>query len=189
MRILYVEDDQAVAKAIFRLCAAEGYAVTLAPSVLSAITMIESGADFDVVLLDLGLPGVSGVDAVRKMREATQQPIVIYTGGVSDAQLEKAVEAGADFWLEKAGDFALLRRTLRIAVHRDQLGRHFGGVERVHARLLAIERNGVILGFCKSCDKVVFLVDSNLGDLRCPHCSIKVSQTWGRCTIILEPSD
>src|SRR6266849_4834797 len=123
-RILVVEDDRAVQKALQRLFEAEGYAVQISPDGNSALEDF-SGAVPSAVVLDLRLPGISGRELCREFKQHSPVvPIIVLsaTSDVSDKVL--LLELGADDYVTKpfsprellARVRAALRRTVRPSV-------------------------------------------------------------------------
>jgi DNA-binding response OmpR family regulator len=120
-RILVVEDDRAVQKALIRLFEAEGYAVQIAPDGNAAVEVFRASAP-SAVVLDLRLPGISGREVCREFKQNSPAvPIIVLsaTSDVSDKVL--LLELGADDYVTKpfsprellARVRAALRRTLR----------------------------------------------------------------------------
>ncbi len=120
-RILVVEDDRAVQKALIRLFEAEGYAVQIAPDGNAAVEIFRSSVP-SAVVLDLRLPGISGREVCREFKQSSPAvPIIVLsaTSDVSDKVL--LLELGADDYVTKpfsprellARVRAALRRTLR----------------------------------------------------------------------------
>src|SRR6266699_4039853 len=120
-RILVVEDDRAVQKALKRLFEAEGYNVQIAPDGTTAVELFRAGQPAAVVL-DLRLPGISGQEVCREFKQrSAATPIIVLsaTSDVSDKVL--LLELGADDYVTKpfsprellARVRAALRRTLR----------------------------------------------------------------------------
>ncbi len=120
-RILVVEDDRAVQKALIRLFEAEGYAVQIAPDGNAAVETFRSSVP-SAVVLDLRLPGISGREVCREFKQSSPAvPIIVLsaTSDVSDKVL--LLELGADDYVTKpfsprellARVRAALRRTLR----------------------------------------------------------------------------
>jgi EAL domain-containing protein (putative c-di-GMP-specific phosphodiesterase class I) len=88
--VLVVDDDPAFARATGRVLEAGGYKVTLAPDGNAAVEAIMGGS-FDVIVSDIQMPGMSGVDLLRVVRAYDLDvPLILMTG---DPQLETAVEA------------------------------------------------------------------------------------------------
>ena len=89
--VLLVEDDELVRDAITRILVREGYLVLTAPTGHDAIGLLRTPASpIDLVLLDIGLPDVSGTDLCARLRELfPDMPVVVCTGA---AQPEDAAE-------------------------------------------------------------------------------------------------
>jgi DNA-binding response OmpR family regulator len=117
-RILVVEDDQAVQKALRRLFEAEGYAVQIAPDGSSAVEMFRSVTP-SAVVLDLRLPGLSGREVCREFKQHSPAvPIIVLsaTSDVSDKVL--LLELGADDYVTKPFSPRELLARMRVALRR-----------------------------------------------------------------------
>lgn len=117
MNILLVEDEMRVADFVVRGLKAEGWSVTHAPDGEIALTMLADDP-FDVVLLDLMLPGISGQDVCRKMRARENHTPVLMLSAL-DAVNERigGLLMGADDYLTKPFDFDELVARV-TALHR-----------------------------------------------------------------------
>jgi two-component system KDP operon response regulator KdpE len=83
----------------------------------------------DVILLDLGLPDLDGIDVTRRLREWTQTPIIILSARGQDQDKIAALDAGADDYLTKPFSFPELQARIRVAErHAEQLGDKKGAV-------------------------------------------------------------
>lgn len=116
-RLLVVEDDPQLARLMTSVLEREGYRVQLATNGLDAVAM---GPQADLMLLDLGLPGLSGLEVIRDMRSGGwNMPILVVSAQGSEDMRVRALELGADDYLTKpmgmremvARVRALLRRT------------------------------------------------------------------------------
>jgi len=117
-RVLVVEDDDAIAQVLKRSLRMEGYEVRIA---LDGAAGLEQSHSFvpDLVILDLGLPKVDGIDVARGLREQDDVPILILTARDALESRVEGLDAGADDYLVKpferqellARIRALLRRT------------------------------------------------------------------------------
>jgi two-component system response regulator RegX3 len=123
-RVLVVEDEESFSDALSYLLRREGYDVAVAASGPEAIALFErSGAD--LVLLDLMLPGLSGTEVCRAIRQRSVVPIIIVTA--RDAEVDKVVglELGADDYVTKPFSsrelVARIRAVLRRGVDSDDL--------------------------------------------------------------------
>jgi two-component system KDP operon response regulator KdpE len=116
-RVLVVDDEPQIRRALGINLRARGYDVDLAPDGEGAL---EAAARHhpDVVVLDLGLPGIDGVDVIRGLRGWTHVPIVVLS--VRDAEGEKvaALDAGADDYVTKPFGMDELLARLRAALRR-----------------------------------------------------------------------
>ena len=118
-RVLIVDDEPQIARAVRVALAARGYEVD---SVGNGETALERHASrpADVILLDLGLPGIDGVEVTRRLRGWSQVPIIVLS--VRDAQDDKvaALDAGADDYLTKPFGMDELLARIRATLRRMQ---------------------------------------------------------------------
>src|ERR1051325_8711197 len=100
---MVVEDDDDVARAIARKLGSDGVEVELASEPQSVIARLDAGlAGWDVVLLDVGLPGMSGIDGLRHFRETgSDASVIMLTGDQSAATATTCMRAGAFYYLTK----------------------------------------------------------------------------------------
>jgi two-component system, OmpR family, response regulator RegX3 len=99
-RILIVEDEVSFSDPLSYLLSKEGYEVTVADNGNDALSEFDS-AGADLVLLDLMLPGLSGVDVCRALRQRSTVPVIMLTA--KDSEIDKVVglELGADDYVTK----------------------------------------------------------------------------------------
>jgi two-component system, OmpR family, response regulator len=117
MRILVVEDDDAVQSAVSRALRADGHAVTAASDLATAREGVAGGTD--LIVLDLRLPDGLGLTLCRECRDgACAAPILIITALSQVAQRVQALDAGADDFLAKPFDVAELRARVRALGRR-----------------------------------------------------------------------
>ncbi|ANC29606.1 Transcriptional regulatory protein TcrA [Isoptericola dokdonensis DS-3] len=118
VRILVVEDEAVLARALRRGLQAEGFAVDVAPDGESGLTLALDG-DHDVVVLDLMLPGRSGIEILREMRaEEVWTPVLVLSAKDSDADVTRGLDVGADDYLPKPFAFTVLVARLRALLRR-----------------------------------------------------------------------
>lgn len=118
MRILVVEDEAKVASFIRRGLAEEGYAVDVFRDGLEALGAALS-ADYDLILLDLILPGLDGWDVLaRYRREGGAAPVLVLTARDRVEDKVKGLDAGADDYLTKPFAFAELLARVRALLRR-----------------------------------------------------------------------
>ena len=116
-RVLVVDDEPQILRALGINLRARGYEVDLAPDGERALD-VAARHHPDVVVLDLGLPGLDGVDVIRGLRGWSQVPIVVLS--VRDAEGDKvaALDAGADDYVTKPFGMDELLARLRAALRR-----------------------------------------------------------------------
>ena len=116
-RVLVVDDEPQILRALAINLRARGYDVELAASGEDALRM---AADHhpDVVILDLGLPGMSGIDVIRGLRGWSSVPIVILSAREAEADKIAALDAGADDYVTKPFGAGELLARLRAALRR-----------------------------------------------------------------------
>ena len=138
--VLVVDDEPSLRKTIRASLAASGYSVTEAGTGGEAIGVVR-GRPFDLVLLDVNMPGMSGVDACRQIRAlAPRTGIIMVT--VRDAEEDKvrALEAGADDYVTKPFRFRELIARLGAVLRRTHMDAEASGTVQVGDLKMDIER-------------------------------------------------
>lgn len=136
-RILLVDDDVSIQRAIAPLLRSRGYHVEVACSGGEALTMA-TPAPPDLIVLDLGLPDLEGDEVCRRMRTLTKAPIVILSARSGEAEKVAALDLGADDYVTKPfGPEELLAR-IRVALRR-VFEAEAPPVERVHVADITID--------------------------------------------------
>jgi DNA-binding response OmpR family regulator len=123
MRLLVVEDETRLARALDRGLSAEGFLVQVAPDGASGLEAARYG-DFDAVLLDVMLPRLSGYDVVRTLR-AEQNWVPVLMLSAKDGEYDQAdgLDCGADDYLTKPFSFVVLLARLRALLRRHSVPR------------------------------------------------------------------
>jgi len=99
-QLLLVEDDPAIRHSLVRALGERGHAVSSTTTALDALQLVV-GSPPDLVILDLGLPGLDGYEALRMLRAVSQVPVVVATARDDEADIVRALNAGADDYLVK----------------------------------------------------------------------------------------
>jgi DNA-binding response OmpR family regulator len=118
VRVLIVEDDDLVADAVARGLAAANFSVQRAASAEAAMATLSAG-QFDLAVIDIGLPGSDGLTMVRRLRSAGNAlPTLILTARCTLADKVKALDLGADDFLSKPFEPAELAARCRALIRR-----------------------------------------------------------------------
>jgi two-component system, OmpR family, KDP operon response regulator KdpE len=118
-RILVVDDEVQILRAVHRALAARGYAVVTAPDGEDAIAEVEAAMP-DLVVLDLNLPGIDGMEVCRRLRTWTQVPILILSVREDEAGKVQALDLGADDYLTKPFGVEELLARVRAQLRRSR---------------------------------------------------------------------
>jgi two-component system, OmpR family, KDP operon response regulator KdpE len=116
-RVLVVDDEQPILRAMAVNLRARGYEVDVAATGEEALELA-SRHHPDVVVLDLGLPGIGGIDVIRGLRGWTAVPILILSARDDRGAKVAALDAGADDYVTKPFDMEELLARLRAALRR-----------------------------------------------------------------------
>mgnify|MGYP003398947805 CR=1 FL=1 len=99
-RVLVVDDEQPILRALATNLRARGYTIDLAPTGEDALAMAARHRP-DAVILDLGLPGLSGIEVIEGLRGWTKVPIIILSARGAERDKVAALDAGADDYVTK----------------------------------------------------------------------------------------
>jgi DNA-binding response OmpR family regulator len=125
-RILLVDDEPAIVDAVGYALRSEGYDVESAGDGEVALSRaVEDG--FDLVVLDLRLPGLSGIEVCRRLREESDVPILMLTARDAEVDRVLGLESGADDYVTKPFSMAELISRVRSILRRRRLDRAAGG--------------------------------------------------------------
>jgi two-component system OmpR family response regulator len=118
MRLLFVEDDHMIGETVVDVLRAEHYAVDWIKDGLSAQAVLRTQA-YDLLLLDLALPGKDGIEVLRALRAAKLRiPVLIATARDSVEQRIAGLDAGADDYILKPYDLGELLARVRALLRR-----------------------------------------------------------------------
>jgi two-component system OmpR family response regulator len=122
MRILVAEDDATLAEGVMRSLRQSGFAVDWVKNGTEAESALET-EQFDLLILDLGLPKKSGLEVLKHLRARDSRvPVLILTGLDAVADRVRGLDAGADDYLAKPFDLAELEARVRALTRRGMAG-------------------------------------------------------------------
>jgi two-component system KDP operon response regulator KdpE len=116
-RVLVVDDDDQIREALRRGLRARDYDVLTAGNGETALDVL-AGAAVDVVVLDLGLPGIDGHEVIRRLRSFSDVPVVVLSVRESQSEKVMALDAGADDYVVKPFGMDELLARMRAAFRR-----------------------------------------------------------------------
>ncbi|MFL6035193.1 MAG: response regulator, partial [Gaiellaceae bacterium] len=125
---LIAEDDAAIAESVAYALGAEGFSVEMVGDGEAAANADVDG--YDVLILDLMLPKLSGVEVCRRVRERSVIPIVMLTARTAEVDRVLGLEAGADDYVAKPFSMAELISRVRAILRRRSLDRQAAGLTR-----------------------------------------------------------
>jgi two-component system KDP operon response regulator KdpE len=114
-KVLVVDDDPSLLKALRIGLTARGDDVVLAQTGTEAVTQVALATP-DLVILDLGLPDVDGIEVTRRIREFSEVPILVLSAYGDERRKVEALDAGADDFVTKPFGMAELEARLRVAL-------------------------------------------------------------------------
>lgn len=121
-RILVVDDEESVRESAGYTLEQEGFEVVLAGSGEEAEERLGEG-EFDLLVLDIMMPGKSGLDVCRDVRQTSAVPIILLTAKDSEADKVEGLESGADDYVTKPFSLRELTGRIRAQLRRRELDR------------------------------------------------------------------
>jgi len=118
--VLLVDDEAPLRQVLRARLTARGYSIQEASSgeeVLLTVPVVQP----DVIILDIGLPGIDGIEVTRRLRPSVQTPIIILSVNAAESDKIAALDAGADDYLTKPCDLGELLYRIRTALRRATL--------------------------------------------------------------------
>lgn len=133
-RVLFVEDDELIVHLVTRFLTNAGFEVTGAATGTEGLALARSG-DFHVVLLDIDLPGMDGIEVLRRLRrEGDRIPILMVSAIDDKPHIARSLDEGADDYVPKPVDPSELPARIRAVLRRHHQGTASGG-----SRLLILD--------------------------------------------------
>jgi DNA-binding response OmpR family regulator len=123
-RIVVVEDDPVQARAIAAILHHEGFAVDIATTAAEGVQRVTGTPPADLVLLDVMLPDLSGLEVARRLRAGTDVPIILLTSRRQEVDKVVGLDAGADDYVTKPYSAAELLARIRAQLRRSRRAVH-----------------------------------------------------------------
>lgn len=185
-KILIVEDEQRIANFMKTVLTANQYDVICAASGREACSMISSHCP-DLIILDMGLPDMDGLDIIRSVRAWTQMPIVVVSARTHERDKVEALDAGADDYVTKPfGTHELLARIRTALRHTRSRGANgssaTSGVFTVNGLSIdydkrQVQKNGEGIHLTQNEFRILSLLSANAGKVLTYDFILK--ELWG----------
>jgi two-component system KDP operon response regulator KdpE len=181
-RVLVVDDEPPIVRAVAANLRVRGFEVVTAASGETALAAVEAHQP-DCVVLDLGLPGIDGLEVLRRLRTWTQVPVVVLTAIDGERDKVAALDLGADDYVTKPFGVAELMARIRVAL------RHARGADADRPRVVTagevaidldaklVTRNGTAVRLTPIEYRLLETLAVNAGRL-CTH-RFLLEQVWG----------
>lgn len=182
-RILIVEDDPQIRNFISYALKREGFECITANSGESALNALVS-EPVDMMLLDLGLPKMDGMDVLKNVRDWSEMPVIIVSARDQDREKAAALDAGADDYLTKPFSATELLARIRVAFRhyykgtkaKEQTSFQVGGL-RLDIQKRAVSLEGRILHLTPMEYRLLTLLFKNMG--RVLTTTYIIREIWG----------
>jgi two-component system KDP operon response regulator KdpE len=181
-RVLVVDDEPPIVRAVAANLRVRGFEVVTAATGETALAAVETHQP-DCVVLDLGLPGVDGLEVLRRLRTWTQVPVVVLTAIDGERDKVAALDLGADDYVTKPFGVAELMARIRVAL------RHARGADADRPRVVTagevaidldaklVTRNGTAVRLTPIEYRLLETLATNAGRL-CTH-RFLLERVWG----------
>jgi len=146
---LIIEDEKSICDFMAKILTTHDYKVTTANNGKDGLTILTSSLP-DIVLLDLGLPDMDGIDIIKKTREWSSLPIVVISARVQEKEKVAALDAGADDYVTKPFGTEELMARIRTAIRHSN---------KIHSNAMNINRPYSAKGLVIDFDKRIVTVD------------------------------
>lgn len=118
-KLMVVEDDPDICSAIKILLESQGYSVNIAGNAKEAMEIFRS--EYELLILDIMLPGMSGIELCQKIRKFSYVPVLFLTAKSADTDKMEGLAAGGDDYLVKPFSFIELIARVKALIRRNQL--------------------------------------------------------------------
>ena len=175
IQVLYVDDDPALLEiGKIYLQKYEDFTITTLPSAKQALDSLETET-FDAIISDYQMPHMDGIEFLIEVRRSGNQiPFILFTGRGREEVVIKALNEGADFYLQKGGDpksqFAELAHKIKKAIKQRNLESNIRNLKRREADIinflpdatLAINSEGIIIAWNRAMEELTGLFSSEM---------------------------
>ena len=142
--ILLIEDEKNICNFIATTLRTQDYKVSFASDAANGLSLAASACP-DLILLDLGLPDMDGIDVIHSIRKWSNIPIIVISARTQEKEKVEALDAGADDYITKPFGTSELMARIRTALRRSSMSSApVIGQNRYVAKDLIIDRKSVV---------------------------------------------
>lgn len=149
VNILIVEDEDGISNFMEKMLRSEGYRIHMAKTGAQAL-MLSSSQTYDLILLDLGLPDMSGLEIIKNVREWSLVPIIVVSARTSEKEKVEALDLGADDYITKPFGtqelLARIRTAYRHSIRIAHVSNNVDYIYRAGELTVDLKRRNVMLG-------------------------------------------
>ena len=139
-KVLIVEDEQNIKNFMSTILAANGFDTLMAGSAKEALSMISSHCP-DLIILDLGLPDMDGMEVLKQVRAWSSVPVIVVSARTHEGDKVAALDLGADDYIEKPFGTSELLARIRTAV------RHLTRINATNSTSHIFRASGLVIDF------------------------------------------
>jgi two-component system response regulator AtoC len=159
--VLVVDDDAGIREYLDSLLSLEGYRIECVAGGVEALARLDNGLQPDVVILDIMMPGMDGLEVLTQLRERDAElPVIMLSGVGQTATVVRAMKAGAYDYIDKSFEVDELQMAVEKALERRCLVEE---IQTLKARLRAQEETDPIVGVSRAIQSMKELLD-NIAD-------------------------
>lgn len=167
--ILIVEDENGISNFISAILTSNDYKVLKCQNGKEAVSMAASYCP-DMILLDLGLPDIDGLDVLSRIRQWSDMPVIVVTARGNETEKVKALDLGADDYITKPFGTPELLARIRTAIRHKQKSYNPSETDKIHIGSLDIDivkrsvtMDGEVIHFTPIEYKILLLLAQNAG--------------------------
>lgn len=162
-KILVVDDDNEIRELVSMLLEKEGFAVECMPDAVQAVEAIKSGKKYSLIVMDIGLPGIDGFEAVKRIRVFTDCPVLYLTAKSAEEDMIRAFDAGGDDFISKPFSSIQLVLSVKALLRRYKEEETAEETIKIDAAKKRVFKNGEPVKLTEKEFEVLYFLYSNRG--------------------------
>lgn len=144
LTVVIIEDEKNICRFIESVLAGESYKTVMASTGTEGLSVIASQCP-DIILLDLGLPDMDGIEIIRKVRQFTHTPIIVISARTQEDEKVSALDCGADDYITKPFGTSELMARIRTALRHSHRNEKYDSMYSCGGLVIDFERRLITL--------------------------------------------